>query len=263
MKPLRVAMLHLAPVVGDVAHNRRLAEQGLARAAGMGAQWVITPELFIAGYKFVADIGTDWILPQPDAWMQGFCRQVADCGVTAFLSHPERDAAAGLMYNTVFVIGPDGGIIGRHRKVKALRGPEAWSSPGAEIAPIAVPDGNGGSVAVGVVICADAYRNDVAGVLQERGARLLVSPASWGPGDCGPLGEWEQRTLDTGLPIMVCNRAGWEADDLDFNEAVSVVAVNGKRALEAYCGEESAALVFDWDLDGMAPLSADYELAWL
>ena len=271
MKPLRIAMLHLAPVVADVSHNRRLAELGLARAAGMGAQWVITPELFVTGYKFAEVIGTDWILPQPDDWMQDFCRQTAACGVTVFLSHPERDIAAGLMYNTVFVIGPDGRIIGRHRKVKALRGPEAWSSPGAEILPIDVPVGRklardperDETVPVGVVICADAYRNDVAGLLQERGAKLLVSPASWGPGDCGPLGEWEQRTLDTGLPIMVCNRSGWEADDLDFNEAVSVVAVEGKRALQAYCGEESAALVFDWDLDAMAPLSSDYEVEWL
>ena len=258
MKPLRVAMLHLAPVVADVAHNRSLVERGLDRAAQLGAQWVITPELFITGYKFAEVIGTDWIRPQPDDWMQSFCRQVAECGVTVFLSHPERDPDAGLMYNTVFVIGPDGNIIGRHRKVKALRGPEAWSSPGAEIAPI-----NCDGTEVGVVICADAYRNDVAGILKDRGAELLVSPASWGPGDCGPLGEWEQRTLDTGLPIMVCNRSGWEADDLDFNEAVSVVAINGKRVLETFCGEDSAVLIFDWDLDAMAPVSTEYETAWL
>ena len=258
MKPLRVAMLHLAPELADVAHNRALVEQGLVRAAAMGAQWVITPELFVTGYKFAEMIGTDWILPQPDEWMQTFCEQVREHGVTVFLSHPERDPEAGLMYNTVFVIGPDGSIIGRHRKVKALRGPEAWSSPGDDIIPI-----DCGGTAVGVVICADAYRNDVAGILKDRGAEVLVSPASWGPGDCGPLGEWEQRTLDTGLPIMVCNRSGWEADDLDFNEAVSVVAVNGERVLQAYCGEESAVLVFDWDLDNMAPLSTAYETAWI
>ena len=258
MKPLRVAMLHLAPELADVAHNRALAEQGLARAVEMGAQWVITPELFITGYKFAEKIGTDWILPQPDEWMRTFCVQVRKHGVTVFLSHPERDPEAGLMYNTVFVIGPDGSIIGRHRKVKALRGPEAWSSPGDDVVPI-----DCGGTAVGVVICADAYRNDVAGILKDRGAEVLVSPASWGPGDCGPLGEWEQRTLDTGLPIMVCNRSGWEADDLDFNEAVSIVAVNGERVLQAFCGEESAVLVFDWDLDSMVPVSADYEVAWL
>ena len=258
MNVLRIAKLHLAPVTADIAHNRELAERGLVRAAELGADWVITPELFITGYKFAEVIGTDWILPQPDPWMQGFCRQVANHGVTVFLSHPERDPDAGLMYNTVFVIGPDGNIIGRHRKVKALKGPEAWSSPGEEIAPI-----DCGGTAVGVVICADAYQNDVAGILKDRGAQLLVSPASWGPGDCGPLGEWEQRTLDTGLPIMVCNRSGWEADDLDFTEAVSVVASGGKRVLQAICGEDSAVLTFDWDLDTMAPVSREYETHWL
>ena len=50
MNPLRVAMLHLAPELADVAHNRALVEQGLVRAAAMGAQWVITPELFVTGY---------------------------------------------------------------------------------------------------------------------------------------------------------------------------------------------------------------------
>ncbi len=258
MKPLRIAMLHLAPVTADVAHNRELAERGLARAVELGAEWIITPELFISGYKFAEVIGTDWILPQPDDWMQRFCRQVADFKVTVFLSHPERDPVAGLMYNTVFVIGPDGEVVGRHRKVKALKGPESWSSPGEEIAPI-----DCGGTSVGIVICADAYRNDVAGLLKDRGARLLVSPASWGPGDCGPVGEWEQRTLDTGLPIMVCNRSGWEADDLDFTEAVSIVASGGERVLETYCGDDSAVLTFDWDLDAMAPLSGAYETHWL
>ena len=192
MKPLRVAMLHLSPVVADVEHNRTLAEQGLARAAEMGAQWVITPELFITGYKFAEVIGTDWILPQPDEWMQRFCGQVAQHGVTVFLSHPERDPDEGLMYNTVFVIGPDGRIIGRHRKVKALRGPEAWSSPGAEIAPIPVPvDEIEGQVPVGVVICADAYKNDVAGILQERGreaagiSRIVGTRRLWAAGRVG------------------------------------------------------------------------------
>lgn len=65
---LRIALLHLAPIPGDLAHNRRLVETAIATAAGLGAAWIITPELCICGYSFADQIGTEWILPQPDPW---------------------------------------------------------------------------------------------------------------------------------------------------------------------------------------------------
>ena len=122
MKPLRISFLHLAPVTSDIVHNRQLVEQGVKLAAQQGAQWVITPELCIPGYLFMSKIGTDWILPQPDPWMNGFLGLVKAHGLTVFLSHPERDPATEKMYNTVFVIDRNGEIIGKHRKVKALGG---------------------------------------------------------------------------------------------------------------------------------------------
>ena len=36
-----------------------------------------------------------------------------------------------------------------------------------------------------------------------------------------------------------------------------------KRVPDALCGEESAALAFDWVLDDMAPNSADCTVAWM
>ena len=72
MSKLRISFLHLAPVTCDIGHNRRLVETGVKVAAEHGAQWVITPELCIPGYLFMEQIGTDWILPPPDPWMDGF-----------------------------------------------------------------------------------------------------------------------------------------------------------------------------------------------
>ena len=60
---LRIALLHLAPIPGDLAHNRRLVETAITIAAGLGAVWIITPELCICGYSFADQIGTKWILP--------------------------------------------------------------------------------------------------------------------------------------------------------------------------------------------------------
>ncbi len=257
MRELRVSFLHMAPIVCEVDHNRKLLESALRVAAEQGADWVVTPELCIPGYLFQKVIGTEWILHQPDQWMRGFCQSVKEYQLTVFLSHPERDPESNQIYNTVFVINPRGEIIGKHRKIKALRGAEGWSTPGREIEPI---DCDG--VKVGVLVCADAYKNDVAQALKDRGARLLVSPSSWGPGGCGPDGEWEQRTIDTGLPIMVCNRSGVEQEDLDFRHAESVVAQNGQRLLCAQ-SDGSVVLSFDWDLDSMALLSTDFQRAHL
>ena len=62
---VRIALLHLAPVPGDLIENRRLIERGIAVAARAGAAWIITPELCVCGYTFTDTIGTDWIMPQP------------------------------------------------------------------------------------------------------------------------------------------------------------------------------------------------------
>ncbi len=109
MRKLRIAFLHLAPTTGAVDHNRKLVETAVKVAAGQGADWAITPELCIPGYTFMKRIGTDWILPQPDQWMQGFCELVNEQGLTVFLSHPERDPESDNMYNSVFVDGAGGG----------------------------------------------------------------------------------------------------------------------------------------------------------
>ena len=260
MSRLRISLLHLAPVTGDVAGNRRLVESAMKVAAGQGADWAITPELCIPGYLFANMIGTDWILPQPDPWMQGFCRLVKDLGMTAFLSHPHRDPETDKLYNTVFVVSDEGEIVGKHSKVKALHGAEAWSTPGEEILPLS-PQGIEG-VKVGILICADAYKNEVAAELQRKGAQVLVSPSAWGPGQCGPDGEWERRSGDTGLPIMVCNRTGVEPDELDYRGAESVVAQNGQRLL-AGTSDRSVILTFDWDMDTMTLLSEDFHRTYL
>ncbi len=257
MKKVRIALLHLAPITSHIEHNRELVEKGTRAAAEAGANWVVTPELCIPGYMFMKQIGTDWILPQPDPWMTAYCCLVRQLGLTVFLSHPEREPATDRLFNTAFVIGRDGTIVGKHSKVKALRGAEGWSTGGSVIEPVEC-DG----VKVGILVCADAYRNEVAGELKDKGAEIYVSPVSWGPGQCAPDGEWEQRSLDNDLPIIVCNRSGQEDEELDYRRAESVVAKDGKRLLEA-TSEVSVALLFDWDLEAMECLSEEFHRIYL
>ena len=257
MRKISVAFLHLAPITSAIAHNRSLVERGTRLAAEAGADWIVTPELCIPGYMFAKQIGTDWILPQPDPWMMDYCDLVKRLGVTVFLSHPERESDGDTLYNTAFIIDSAGRIAGKHSKIKALRGAEGWSTAGTVIEPV---DCDG--IKVGILVCADAYKNEVAQELKDKGAELYVSPVSWGPGQCAPDGEWEQRSLDNGIPIMVCNRSGQEDEELDYRRAESVVAKGGRRLLEA-TSEESVILTFDWDLESMTCLSDDFGRTYL
>lgn len=235
-------MLHLAPIPGELDHNRRLIEVAIDLAATAGANWVITPELAVCGYSFAERIGTDWITPQPDPWMDGLCRKTAELGITLFLAHPERDTCSDRLFNTVFVLA-NGTVVGRHRKINTLRkGSEAWSSPGTEAIPITVPP----MTRVGLLICGDAFSPGIASGLADQGAQMLISSASWAPGFHGPDGEWERCSSATGLPLLVCNRTGIDRT-LDFRAAESVIVQNGRRLL-SFRSPQSTVVLVDWDL---------------
>jgi N-carbamoylputrescine amidase len=254
MKIGRVALLHLSVVPGALDHNRSVLEEAVKHAAASGAQWIITPELATCGLQFARIMGTDWIEPQPDPWMKSFCRLVKGLKRTVFIGCPERDS--GRLYNTVFVIDSRGEIIGRHRKINVASDSLSWSSPGEDALPVRC-DG----LKVGLLVCADAFTPNIAGTLKSRGAEILVSPTSWGPGLHGPNGEWEERTGETGLPLIVCNRTGAEKT-LDFWKAESLVVKNGRRLL-SHASEQSAVLTFDWNFTAMTPLSTVYKTEYL
>lgn len=240
-------------MAGDVTGNRRRVEAAVTAAARADAAWIVTPEFCISGFTFDDRIGTDWILEQPDPWMTSFRRRVAGLGVTVFLSHPERDRRTGRLHNSVFVIGPDGSIAGTHRKINTLPvGSEAWSTPGAEVAPIPVPPVG----PVGVLVCADAHSLWIARSLRAQDARLLVSSAAWAPGLHGPSGEWEQCTRDTGLPLLVCNRTGPDRT-MDFSGAESVVVQDGRRRL-SLCSARSTIFLIEWLESGQGLATDEY-----
>jgi predicted amidohydrolase len=251
---LRIAFLHLAPIPGALAKNRHLIAHAITKAACLGAAWIITPELAVGGYTFADTLGTDWIAPQPDPWMEKVRLFAARKRVAIFLSHPERDPQSGRLYNTVFAIAPDGrpGRITSQdqcaaRRVRSLvdsrhgnDGSFRWSHSGTS----------------GMLICADAFSPGIANSLKAKGAQILVSSAAWAPGLHGPNGEWERCTKDTGLPLFVCNRTGADRT-LDFRKADSVVAQDGRRLL-SMSSERSAIFLIDWDLKAGTLASPEY-----
>jgi predicted amidohydrolase len=235
---VKIGFLHLAPVLGALDENRALIESGTRVAAGLGADWVLSGELVVPGYRFADLIGTEWIAEQPDPWLLGLSQLSAELGVVSFVSHPERDAASGQLFNSLFVIGRNGRMLGRHRKLHPTLGSEEWATAG-QLGPPVLVEG----IRVGLLLCADAYPPQPARRLRNAGAQLLVSSAAWWPGDWGPNGEWEARTLETGLPMIVCNRTGRDGES-QMIDAESVIVDRGIKLL-ALRSPESTVFVVD------------------
>jgi predicted amidohydrolase len=78
-----------------------------------------------------------------------FAKLTATLGIVSIVSHPERASGSRKLFNTLFIIGREGQILGRQQKLHPTPGAEDWSSPGKPEHPVEV-DG----ISVGLLICA-------------------------------------------------------------------------------------------------------------
>lgn len=125
-----MATAQLAPVWLDTAATVSKAVDVIAEVGRAGARLVALPEVFVPGYPYWNWImspleGSPWfrrlseqsiLVPGPETAALGAA--AADAGVTVVIGVNERHpASAGTLYNTNLVIGPDGTLLGRHRKL--------------------------------------------------------------------------------------------------------------------------------------------------
>lgn len=233
-------MLHLAFKNDNVSHNVELLENLFLRALATEPDLVVMPELAVSGYEFYKEIGKEWIKDEVPAIVKKFSRLARDNNIAIVLSSPRYNIEKDRYYNAAIFIDEQGQILGEHYKINVLPGSEGWSSPGFEVRPI---QWNG--YKIGLLICSDAYTENIAKELATQGASVLISPAAWAPGMHEPNGEWEQRSQETGLCVYVCNRTG-EEDMLNFEGSASAVVAGGRRVFE-YSGKQPAILTIDVD----------------
>jgi predicted amidohydrolase len=233
----RIALLHLSPALSQVGENREVIERGTRLAATLGADWVLSGELVVPGFHFEPMIGTDRIVEEPSQWLLSYATLAKELGLSVFINHPEREGER--CFNTLFAFDATGALCGRHRKLCVTPIVEAWSTPGEDIRPVIVDD-----VSVGLLVC--AYPPEITTHLNTLGAEVLLSSAAWHPGEWGPSGEWEARSSETQLPLIVCNRTGVEAD-VSFLDSESVLVEAGRR-VETLKSNSSTVFVVDLNL---------------
>ncbi len=174
--PSRVARLaavhHNLPGSGrTVAENRELLLPLIEDAAGKGADLIVLPELLTC--KGVTHEYASVAEPVPGPTTDYFARLAKkhDCYIVAGL--PERDGE--LVYNVAVLLGPDGKIVGKYRKVTLPREEIARGiAPGDDYPVFQTRFGK-----VGMMICYDVFFPEVARRLSMNGAEVIALPI-WG-----------------------------------------------------------------------------------
>lgn len=127
---VKVAAVQASPVFLDTDATIDKACALIAQAAQQGASLVAFPEVFVPGYPY-----WNWIMTpvEGSAWFDKLCRSAieipgpemhklaqaaAQHGVHVVIGVNERSKTGiGTLYNTMVFIGPDGKLLGRHRKL--------------------------------------------------------------------------------------------------------------------------------------------------
>lgn len=99
-----------------------------------------------------------------------------------------RGPTANRVYNTAYLFGPDGKVIGKQDKVELieLEAEGALNLNRGSVDDLAVFDTELGRI--GIAICLDAFIDDVVDSLEAQGAQILVQPTA----NPGPWSEWQQ-----------------------------------------------------------------------
>jgi predicted amidohydrolase len=175
-RKVRLATVHLLPREGKTAEEKcRQFEPLIEEAARQRADLVVLPEtLTIYGsgrsYAECAEL-----VPGPSTEFFGRLAKEHNLYIVAGLI--ERDGR--LVYNVAVLLGPDGEIVGKYRKVTLPRGEiESGIMPGCEYPVFKTRFGK-----VGMMICYDGFFPEVARELSNRGAEVIAWPV-WG---CNPL----------------------------------------------------------------------------
>jgi nitrilase len=190
MTSQRIGVVQAAPAVLDRARSLSKVCELVAKAAEQGVKLVVFPEAFVPAYPFwvwylapreharlgelhAALVDQAVSVPGPElAPVQEAARR-SRVFVALGVSERNVEASGTSLFNTVVLIGPDGEVLAKHRKLVPT-GPErlVWAQgDGSTLAPIATELGR-----AGMLICWENYMPLARYALYAQGLDLLLAP---------------------------------------------------------------------------------------
>jgi len=186
----KIAVVQKKPIFLDKLASINLAIETVQEAASHGAELVVFTETFIPGYPawiWRLKPGGDWNTTEAlykrlwessvliDNDLEGLCAAAEKHQVTVVCGIEERDNQLGrsTLYNSIVVIGPEGKLLNRHRKLMPTN-PErmVWGFGDASgLNVVTSPAGR-----LGTLLCWENYMPLARYALYAQGVEIYIAP---------------------------------------------------------------------------------------
>jgi N-carbamoylputrescine amidase len=240
---MRVALVQMNSRAKARDENVERAAAFVDEAVGQGADLVVLPEFFNVEYfPQYRDARYMDYAEAEDGYTQTRLRAKARQHGVHIVSTIFEMARPGLYYDTAMLLGPEGRIVGKYRKVHpaALLSLEKIYFRGGSSFPVF----RVGDWTVGFSTCYDNLFPESCRCLALQGAEMIVAPYATPVAD-----PWENflttRALENGVYLAACNHVGPEGEWQMSGKSLLVDPL-GKILVQASMTEEQ---IISWDCD--------------
>lgn len=171
--PVKLALVQMRVEGGELDVNLLHATQRIARAAGEGAHLALLPEVMDLGWTHPSAKSLAFPVPGGKTF-EKLADAARDNNIYVVAGIVEKDGDK--TYNTAVLIGPDGKLLLKHRKLNELDIAHDLYDQGDRLNVCHTQLGT-----IGLMVCADARAQNLVlhRSLGYMGADIILSPSSW------------------------------------------------------------------------------------